>query len=1067
MSSCILARARSALPLRIAIVGLLSLAAVPFTDLTAQVAQTPSNRRARINGRVVDLGTNQPLEGVNVIIVGTPVAATTGPDGRFVIASAPVGIFSIEAKRLGYGLQRLENIRLHADSLTTLDFKLNSNPLRLDAVTTSATVDPTSGRNSPVNIDKLSAEDMPVAASGASAATMLQGKVAGLTLTKSSGAPGSGVNIVLRAPISGIDQGGSAPGPLFVVDGVFLNQTQQVTTQDIEAMDIASIEVLKGAAAAALYGSRAAAGVISITTNRGKNLAFGTTEFTLRSEYGQDTFSKDLEKNQHHNFRQDASGNWLNAQNQIVARNLRATNQFNIMDQPYTSPTYNHAKQFFSPGSFNTQTAMVQGNSAASNYTLSYQRTQAPGVLQYNDGYTRQSLRLNIDSRINERLNIGVSAAHERGKSDAVASTFTNFYRFDTDVDLLRRDPFPKTAFPYLIIPDSVTNAEHPLYQQFRSDNETKRSRTNLNINGAYRPFAWLSVNADISYDRGDLNRIAYTPRGIPIVSNSSIATSTGQIDVESDITDGMQITAGPTFTKSFGDLTVRVTERGELQRETNPFIQTRGTDFTTEGLKAMSVAATKSVPSQSYTDRRAIASMTNLGLNYGGKYILDGLVRREGSSLFGRANRWNTYFRAAGAYMLSEEGWFPLQDFSTFKLRYSIGTAGERPAFSDQYEALTSDGTGGITTSFRGNKLLTPTVSREQELGLDMTYKNRLTGTFNYVTNKNTDVFNDIPAPASSGYNTYRANVGTVTSNTMEATIQGQVLSNPKGFNWTVLATAAKSRNYNGVFGRTCFFDDQNGPLQRCDGTRIGEVWTNRMVRDKANLRPTDQPFASAFDINDEGFVVPVGVGNTYKDGIAKSLWGTQVNINGQNRAWGIPFLQLDPTSGAAVVEKVGDFNPAFNFGLSNTFRYKAVRVYFLMSGQVGGDIYNDSKRTFYASGDHKDVDQYGKAEELKKPVTYYTALASPRWSETFVESASHLAFSELLIGYTLDSKAHASLKRLGVSRLSIDLVGRNLGIISPYKGLNVQTGTPFNRIDAVAYPYTRTFTAAMGVTF
>lgn len=1065
MSRCILARARSALPLRIALTGLLSLASLPLTDLDAQVA--PSSRRARVNGRVVDVGTNQPLEGVNVIIVGTPIAATTTADGRFVIASAPAGVYSIEAKRLGYGAQRMDNVRLVADSVRTLEFKLNSNPLRLDAVTTSATIDPTSGRNSTVSVDKLSAEDMPVPTVGG-VASQIQGKVAGVTLTRNSGQPGSDVSIVLRSPIAGMQQSGVPPSPLFVVDGVFLNQTQQLTTQDIEALDVESIEVLKGAAAAALYGSRAAAGVISITTKRGKNLALGTTQFSFRSEYGKDYFTNAPEKNQHHQFRTNDKGEWVNASGVVVPRNQRVLTQFGIQDQPYLVPTYNHAKEFYQPSLTNTQTIGVQGNAAASNYSLSYSRTAQPGVIQYNDGYSRQTLRLNVDTRINEKLNINASASHIRGLDDGNPVSFANLYRIDADINLKSIDPFPKVGFPYNIIPDSATQYTNPLYSSYISDNVTKRARTQLNLNGAYRPFDWLSLTGDASYDRGDLQQTVYTPRGTPTNGGLTLGTSTGSLRIDDDITDGMQVSGGASFMKAFGDMTVKFTERGEVQREINPFVRSTGTDFSSEGLKSMSAARTKTV-TQTYTDRRALALLSNLGMSYGDKYILNGLVRREGNSLFGRAKRWNTYFQASGAWNVNEESWFGLESLTQFKLRYAIGTAGNRPSFDWQYEAMSSDNVGGLVRDTRGNQLLEPTTSREQEAGLDVTYKNRVQGTFNVVSVKNTDVFNSIPAPATSGYNNVLANVGTITGNTYEATIQGQVLSNPKGLNWTVLTTAARSRNYLSVFGRTCFFDDGTGPLYKCEGSRIGEVWANRFVRDKANLRTVHANSGSQFDINDDGYVVAVGTGNTWRDGIAKSLWGTSVTVDGIAYPWGRPILELDPATNTALVARAGDFNPDFTYGLGNTFTYKNFRVYVLVSGQVGGDVYNNFKSATYASGDHKDVDQFGKSDETKKPASYYNALAQNDglWLANFVEDASYLNVQELLIGYSIDSKRFPSLSRLGVSRVQLDLVGRNLATLTGYTGLNVMTGSGFNRLDNATYPFTRTFSAALSVTF
>jgi len=334
-------------------------------------AQGTSTGRARLGGRVIDAASSLPLAGANVIIEGTAVTATTGADGKFVILSAPTGVHAINVRRLGFAPLRLPNVRLMPDSVSTFEFKMSTTALRLDQVTVSGTVEATSIAMSTTAIDRLSAEEMPVSTTS-SAAGAIMGKVAGAAVMRPSGRPGSGVNIVLRTPIGGIDQvggvaGGSSPGPLFVVDGVFLNSTQQTTTQDIEALDIASIEVLKGAAAAALYGSRAAAGVISITTNRGKNLALGSNEFTLRSEYGRDQFWTNQRKNQHHNFLANSKGEWLDALGNVVPRFQRVVKPLGIMDEPYRVPTYDHAGQMYKPSSYQTLTATVQGNRATTN----------------------------------------------------------------------------------------------------------------------------------------------------------------------------------------------------------------------------------------------------------------------------------------------------------------------------------------------------------------------------------------------------------------------------------------------------------------------------------------------------------------------------------------------------------------------------------------------------------------------------------------------------------------------------------------------------------------------------
>lgn len=1058
----------SALPRVALLFGVVAIAGVlPSTVVRAQGAPAtqPAARRARVVGTIVDVVSKQPIQGVNVFVVGTPITASTGPDGRFAIPSAPTGIFTIEARRIGYGQQRRDNVRLQADSVVTINFEMSVSATRLDEVTIAGTMDATSVAKSTISVEKLTAENIPVPPTS-SAAGLLAGKVAGVAVTRNSGAPGAGVNIVLRTPISGITQGGGTPGPLFVVDGVFLNQGQNVTTQDIEAMDIESIEVIKGAAAASLYGSRAAAGVIAITTKRGRGLALGSNQFQVRGEAGTDQFLTRLDKNQHHAFRQDEQGNWLNANNEPVPRAQRALTQFGIMDQPFRGPTYNHADLFFKPGGYNTQQIQVQGNSAATNYNIAYTRTVNPAILEWNEGYQRQTVRLNVDSRLNEKLNVGVSVNHTRGVQDVSAPSFNNFYRIDTDVNLRELAPFPAVnGFPYVIVPDSVTLYTNPLYSQYIGDNVVRRGRTLLNANGVYRPTSWFSLSADANYDRGDNNQTSYTPRGTPLVTNTGgLSPSVGSLSVNNTGNEGFIGTVTGSLTKGFGDLTLRLSQRGEVRKETNNSLTTNGTQFATEGLKAMSQATVRTT-SNSLTDYRVIGSITSLGVSYKERYIGDFLVRREGNSLFGAANRWNTFGRASAAWLLSEESWFPFLDFNVFKLRYSYGVTGLNPGFSNQYESMSSDGTGAIRRSSLGNVNISPTFTKEEEIGLDVAYKSRLSGTLTFVRNSSQDVFVNVPAPAVSGYEVQVTNPAHIGGSIVELTLQGAVLANPKGLRWDVLFTADKAWFYTERFGRTCFDD---GIQYKCDGVPVSEMWGNMIIEDKSQLPPVHANSQNLFDINDDGYVVPVGAGNTWRDGLAKSLWGTSINIDGVNYRWGHPIPRRTP-EGILWYGKIGDSRPDLRYGLQNNFRYGNFRFYVQMNGQLGGNVYANSNQTYYASGDHPDVSQAGKPDELKKPVSYYNAAANNNnlYLKRFVQSGTHLQLAELMVGYTLDATRFRFLDRLGFSRAQVDFIGRNLGVFSNYNGLNVMAGSPTIRIDDATYPQTRTLTGVVTLTF
>jgi hypothetical protein len=377
----------------------------------------------------------------------------------------------------------------------------------------------------------------------------------------------------------------------------------------------------------------------------------------------------------------------------------------------------------------------------------------------------------------------------------------------------------------------------------------------------------------------------------------------------------------------------------------------------------------------------------------------------------------------------------------------------------------MTSDGSGGIRRSSLGNVNITPTFTREEEVGLDMSYKSRVSASLTYVKNVSKDVFVNIPAPAVSGYSVVVTNPAKLGGNVVEATLQGTILNNWKGLQWSALVVADHATLNTGQFGRTCFDD---GLQYKCDGIRLSEMWGNSIIRDKTNLPSRHAGSLNQFDVNDEGFVVPVGTGNTWRDGVAKNLWGTNVVIDGVSYGWGLPLPRFDE-NGQLWYGKIGDSNPTMKYGLNNNFRYGNFRLYVQATGQIGGDVYGNSNQTYYASGDHPNVDQFGKPDELKKSVRYYNAVSNNNnlYLANFVESATHVAISELLFGYTLDATRLGFLTKTGISRAQIDLIGRNLRTFTRYSGLNVNAGSPTVRFDDATYPLTRTLTGVVTLTF
>jgi TonB-linked SusC/RagA family outer membrane protein len=1037
------------------IVSSLALVATGVLALALPTRSALAQGGVEIRGTVTNAQTSAPIVGASVTISGTRYGALTNDQGRYVITGVDDGTYVVEARRLGYGIGRRDRVRVSGEPVT-VDITMNTNALSLEAVTVAATLDPTSGIKAPFAVSTITKEMMPVLAPGA-ATVQLIGKVAGVHVIQASGAPGSGSFVQLRTPSSVL----KGNGPLYVIDGILLNETQQVITQDIETMNIESIEIIKGAAAAAMYGSRAAGGVIAIKTKRGKDVALGSSQITIRNDFGYDQFHDRPQKRQHHHYRVNAQGQFVDATGAVVPRASRTIDPDGMIDNPYPV-VYDNIGQLFTNGRSMVNQVSIAQNSAGTNYTLSFTRNRQPGVIKETDGYLRQQAQFTIDHSLRDNLTIAFSANHSRASNVQDEVSFGNLYAYDPDVNLTMRDA---NGF-YFARPDSASTITNPMYLQQVSDNRIRRARTLISSTGSYRPFTWLTLNGDVGYDRGDLIEDFYTPPGVPDDDGSGVEL--GSLRYDEDETDGMTGSLGATAMRDFRKLTARLTTKAEMQRERNLFFSATGTDFQVQGIRDMSGALTRTNTS-SITDRRINAGIAALGLDYDGRYIADILLRREGNSLFGRDHRWTTFYRVGGSYLTSSESWWPkdgiLGNLTTFKVRYNVGTAGTRPSFNDQYTTITV-GSQGFVRDELGNPNLSPEIKMDHEAGIDMIIRNRLQVMLTYARSRTRDAIIGIAAPSVTGFNTQNANVGSTVGETMEATIEGAWIERPN-FKWSTNFVFDRSTANVEKINRPCYTE---GIRYYCDGSPLAAMWGQRLVRSLDELRSVHASSRDLFQINDHGFVVPVGAGNTWQEGISKSLWGTTLAIDGVTYRWGEPILVWDEAIGASLFHRIGDGTPDFRFGLGNRFNYKSFQLYFLLAGQLGGQVYNNVRQNLIASLDEPEVVQAGKPDELKKPYYYYSRGFNQNnnfWLQHFLESGTHAKLYELQLSYEMTPERHRFLRVSGAERIQLQLIGRNLATWSNYSGLRVEGGSPNYRVDDTDYPITRNFSASISLVY
>ncbi|MGH7501066.1 MAG: SusC/RagA family TonB-linked outer membrane protein [Longimicrobiales bacterium] len=1021
---------------------LLGVMAALFVAASPGLAQT-----GQIIGSVVDRQPGQALVGAQVYLEGTSFGSLTQENGRFTITNVPTGTYNVAVMLLGHASGRQENVRVTAGEATNLEFQLGITALKLEEVVVTGTADPIAGVKVPFTVGKVTKEDLPVPA--ITAETALRGKVAGVRVHKSGGQPGSGAEVLLRGATSIFRNN----EPLYVVDGVILGSD----LIDIDAQDIESIEVVKGASAASLYGSRASAGVIQIRTNRGRDITEGDTRIMLRSEYGVDQLNiKRDHITSHHHYRMNAAGtSYVDEDGNPVDKLDRVAEADQIADNPYPGPLYDHLGLFFDPGNFLTTSVSIAQNTRATNFLASFNYRDQQGVVPGNDGSSLYGVRVNLDHRLRDDLNFSVSSYYSKYyQEDFATDVFYDLMFMPPDVDLLTPNP---DGEPYLIQPDPFTLQANPLYGIAFADNEDFRSRFTGNSTIRYSPANWFSLEGQLSYDRSDRHQDNYTPKGFKTLNN----VSNGSVSRSNQLVEALNGSATASLLRSFGGLTTRTKVQYLFERETEDARSGAGNTLSVSDVPDIDVAVNESGGS-GYEDIRSTGISAITGLDYNGKYIAEAMVRRDGSSLFGPDDRWHTYYRGSVAWRMSQEPWWFIPALNEFKLRYSIGTAGGRPEFGDRFETWSVSG-GAVSKGSLGNKALRPEQSIEQEFGIDMILNSRHSLQLVYADQKTTDQLIQVPLPAVFGYNTQWQNAGTIESNTIEATLETMLVQRPD-FQWSINVVADRTRSEITEFNRGCF-----GTVPYyCAGTQIGTIRGYRFLNAPNQVPASAAGHESEFQVNDDGLLVWVGAGNTFRDGSAKGLWGTNTTINGVTYRWGLPIIQRDAANVNELVE-IGDINPDVNLGLGQNIQWKGFSLYALFDAKIGGDIYNNTRQWAYRDYNHSDYDQSGKPEELRKSVTYYQILyntnANTSW---FFEDAGYVKFRELSAQYSFNQDQLQSLfGGLGMQRLTVGLIGRNLLTWTDYTGFDPEVGNLFEGYDDFRYPNFRTFTGKVEIVF
>ncbi|HLP37471.1 SusC/RagA family TonB-linked outer membrane protein, partial [Lacibacter sp.] len=732
-----------------------------------------------------------PLAGATVSAKGGNSSTTTDVAGRFSLAVGP------KVKTLIFSYVGLATTEVDIEG-GEVNVSLKNQSAEISEVIVTGVAGATSRKKMTVSVTKVGAEQLQTVPAS-SAANALAGKVAGLKTSSVNGNPGQGADLLLR----GDNNLSTSSAPLILVDGVIMSGS----LADINIDDVESMEVVKGAAASALYGSRAGNGVISVITKRGKGLGLNKPAITVRNEIGMQDLSHYLKTSESHYYAlapdwQTAQGkytkyagvtypaNYIGAGFNPGISGSRGIDADGYMDNPY-GVYRNPQAEFFRTGMNMVNFISVANRTEKNNVYLSFENNKQEGVVKLTDGYERQNFRFNIDQNITPWLRFSASNLFiNRSSSTAGAASglFYNIARMEKDVNLSA--PNPDGQPYYLRVNNFNAEITNPLYPLYKQKNSSKSRRWLANYNANIRFTSWADLDVTQTMEIQNDRSQSINPKDTWTRSGGTAATmgmsytqgGMSQSTSESKVSN-TQLTLN--LGHKFGDFSTRGKLSYLYENRHYESNSISASQFIVSGMENFENFTSINDASSYLENERAQNYFAILGMDWKEKILFDGMFRYDGSSLFGPKARWNPYYRASAAYRISED--FKIKGIDELKIRAAYGTAGIRPGFSWQYEFYDLSNGAIPGAQQLGNEFLSPTTTEEREIGLNVDFLKKFTFEFTYASSITKNQFLNVPQITFLniiGAPNQWQNAGTIKSNTFEFTL-GANWFKKKDFSW------------------------------------------------------------------------------------------------------------------------------------------------------------------------------------------------------------------------------------------------------------------------------------------
>ena len=1012
---------------------------------TLTLSYEASAQQRVITGTVISEEDGTTLPGVTVFLKGTSTGTSTDVDGQYSLSVPSSGGVLV------YSFIGLLSQEVQIGEESVIDVTMVSDVTQLGEVIVSGVAGATTREKLTVSVTKVGADQLN-RVPALSIASALTGKVAGLRTSSVGGAPGQQVDMLLR----GDNVLNVSAGPLIMVDGIIMNGS----LADLNVDDVESMEVIKGAAASALYGSRAGNGVISITTKRGKGIAMGAPQVSIRNEFGYQELQHYLETSKGHMY--ELADDWQDYQGQFTKyagvtypegytsgynpgiSGSRSVKEDGYMDNPYGVYRFDPA-DVFKRGSSMTNYVAVSNRSERNNIFLSFENNEQNGVVQFRDGFKRQNFRFNIDQEVTPWLRVSASNLYINRFVEQPSGIFYAVARMEHDMDLFADN---SDGQPYNLrvnhFNGEVTNPLYPLYKS-KDNRHSRRWMGNYTANIEFA--SWLNLDLTQTFEIENYRRELINPKD---TWNTQGVYTNGSLRHDNSETTTQNSQATLNLNNKFGDLILRGKLSYLYENRHYEYTRVDASVFKVSGIENFDNFESINYATSSKTNEIAQNYFAILGLDFKDRYLFDGMFRYDGSSLFGPDARWNPYYRLSAAYRISED--FQINGVDELKLRVAHGTAGIRPDFSWQYQIFNLS-QGNATKSQDGNRELKPSQTRETEIGLNVSFLEKFNFEATYAQSNTTDQFLNVSLIPflSGGYNSQWQNAGAIESKTLEMLF---------GADW--IKTSKFSWNSNIVFSRVrqkitdlpipaYWLSPVSGDVTAfrvAEGEAYGAIYGHRMVRtlEEMSAQLPEGSSINDYVINSEGYVIPSGTEGTRSE---------------------LPILYQE--NGETWLGKIGDGNADFNMGIANTFDFKGLTLYVLLDWKNGGDVYNSNDQRLAFNNISKRQDMTDVPDGDKKAASYWTVgMYDANFSNAYwVEDASYLKLREVAIGYTIPAKSFSKIFNGTIKGCTIKAVGRNLHTFTGYSGYDPEVGTIRQPIDGIgASPIYRSVAFSLGFT-